>query len=86
MIKRKIVETVEEYDANGKLVRKTTTETEEDDTAEYQPYTYPVYPYPTYPLQPSILPNQPIEITCTKPCTKPFEITWSNTSGSKETI
>lgn len=77
MIKRKIVETVEEYDANGKLVRKTTTETEENDTTEYQPY-----PCPTYPLQPSILPNQPIEITCTKP----FEITWSNTSGSKETI
>lgn len=31
MIKRKIVETTEEYDANGKLTRKSTTETIEDD-------------------------------------------------------
>lgn len=84
MIKRKIVETVEEYDANGKLVRKTTTETEEDDTTESYPHTYPAYPCPTYPLQPITLPIQPIEITGTG--TKYPEITWSNTSGSKETI
>ena len=31
MIKTKIVETVEEYDADGKLVRRTVTETEETD-------------------------------------------------------
>lgn len=31
MIKTRTIETVEEFDENGKLIRKTTTETEETD-------------------------------------------------------
>lgn len=47
MIKRTIIETVEEYDENGKLTRKTTTETKEDDDTGYAPiytmgYSMPV--------------------------------------------
>jgi hypothetical protein len=54
MIKRKTIETVEEYDANGKLTRKVTTETNEDDNSPQVPYvpTYPnwwwTYPQVTY--------------------------------------
>ena len=46
MVKRKIVETVKEYNDTGKLVKETITETTEDDSTEYVPYfpTYPVYP------------------------------------------
>lgn len=41
MIKRRIVETIEEYDDTGRIVKKTTTETTEDDDTAYVPY----YPY-----------------------------------------
>lgn len=52
MIKTKTIETVEEYDENGKLVKKTTTETEEtdDNPARYMhtssPFVYPIPPIP----------------------------------------
>lgn len=38
MIKRKVIETVEEFDANGKLTRKVTTETTEDDDSPQRDY------------------------------------------------
>jgi hypothetical protein len=46
MVKRKIIETVKEYDEAGKLIKETVTETTEDDSTEYIPYfpTYPAYP------------------------------------------
>ena len=44
MIKTKTVETIEEFDENGKLVRKTTTETEETNDSPTQ-YTYTSAPY-----------------------------------------
>lgn len=47
MIKRKITETVEEYDKDGKVVRKTTTETEETDETPVQ-RTYPFAPLLPY--------------------------------------
>lgn len=37
MIKRTIKETVREYDADGKVVRETVTETTEDDDTMYFP-------------------------------------------------
>ena len=50
MIKRKIVETVEEYDKNGKLVTRTVTETEEtdDNPVQYVHSTTPYVPYTAY--------------------------------------
>ena len=42
MIKRKIVETVEEYDKDGKLVSRKITETEETDDS---PTMYTISPY-----------------------------------------
>jgi hypothetical protein len=44
---RKIIETVEEYDANGKLTRKTVTETTEEGAAEklYEPYPWWINPF-----------------------------------------
>lgn len=42
MIKRTIKETIREYDADGKVVRETVTETTEDDDAMYFP------PFQTY--------------------------------------
>lgn len=44
MLKRKTIETVEEFDENGKLVRKMTTETEEtdDNSTWYNTTTTPV--------------------------------------------
>lgn len=44
MIKRKTIETVEEYDVNGKLLRKVTTE-KDDDVKEIQ---YPYVPFSPY--------------------------------------
>lgn len=41
MVKRIIKETIHEYDADGKLLRETITETTEDDDSTYQ-YTYPM--------------------------------------------
>jgi YD repeat-containing protein len=53
MIKRDITETIYEYDKEGKLIRKTVTETHEEDTNvtnTSNPYTHQSWPY---------------EITCT---------------------
>ena len=44
MIKRKTIETVEEYDANGKLLRKVTTETDNDVNEN----VYPISPFAPY--------------------------------------
>lgn len=44
MIKTKIIETVEEYDSDGKLLKKTTTETEETNDSPTQ-YTHTSVPY-----------------------------------------
>ena len=47
MIKRDIVETIYEYDEKGNLVKKTVTETHEEDTNVTQtesPHTYKSYP------------------------------------------
>lgn len=50
MIKTKTVETVEEFDENGKLVRKTTTEKEEtdDNPTKYIHTSTPHYPFGPY--------------------------------------
>ena len=48
MIKRDIVETIYEYDTAGNLVRKTVTETHEEDTNVVRtesPHVYEPYPY-----------------------------------------
>lgn len=47
MVKRKITETVEEYDKDGKLIKKTITITEEDDDTYYYPFTSPAPYNPT---------------------------------------
>ena len=47
MIKRKIIETTEEYNDDGKLIRKTTIETTEDDETPISYPYYPIYPNPT---------------------------------------
>lgn len=44
MIKTKTIETVEEFDENGKLVKKTTTEREETDDSPTS-YKYVTIPY-----------------------------------------
>lgn len=49
MIKREIVETTYEYDSEGKLIRKTVTETKEDDSNYY---SYPNYWYSMNSLNP----------------------------------
>lgn len=65
MIKRKVIEIVEEYNETGELIRKTTTETTEDDDAKVQwyPYTIPNYIYNDSALRwgtyPPNGPNQP---------------------------
>lgn len=38
MIKRMIKETINEYDKDGKIIRQTVTETQEDDDTQYIPY------------------------------------------------
>jgi hypothetical protein len=55
MIKRKTVETIKEYDENGKLTRETITETTEDDDTAYYPYQ------PYIPFTPA---TYNTEITC----------------------
>lgn len=67
MIKRKVIETVEEYDENGKLTRKVITETNEDDQTNYQQY-YPLYNSPI-PI-PNWFPKG-TEITCNTTIVKP---------------
>lgn len=39
MTKREIVETVYEYDGEGKLIKKTVTQTKEEDEYRYNPIT-----------------------------------------------
>jgi hypothetical protein len=54
MVKRKITETVKEYDENGRVTKETVTETTEDDDTQFVPY------YPTYPtIPPTPLPTWP---------------------------
>lgn len=48
MVKTKTVETIEEYDENGKLVKRTVTETEETDDSPVR------YSYQTTPCIPSV--------------------------------
>lgn len=56
MIKRTIRETVREYDADGKVVKQTVTETsEEDDTVYYPTYTPFLYTSPS--ISPSTEPT-----------------------------
>jgi len=43
MAKRKVIETIEEYDGDGKLTKKTTIETTEGDDAVCFP-SYPTFP------------------------------------------
>jgi hypothetical protein len=52
MTKRKIVETVKEYDAEGRLLKETITETIENDDTQYVPYYVytPSVPSPSYPV------------------------------------
>lgn len=66
MLKRKTIETVEEYDSNGKLTKKIVTETLEDDGG----YTLPNYP-PTYPW------TEPYYPWVVRPT-----VTWSDRSNS----
>ena len=47
MVKRKIKETVLEYDEGGKIIKETITETTEDDDTMYLPS---FNPYPYYPV------------------------------------
>lgn len=47
MVKRTTKETVREYDADGRLLKETVTETSEDDDTAY---------FPSYPYAPNILP------------------------------
>lgn len=61
MIKTKTIETVEEYDSNGKLTRKTITETEEtdDNPVKYSTTTTPLY-FDTF----KYISTPPWQITC----------------------
>ena len=45
MIKREITETIYEYDKEGKLLRKTVTETNETEENTYTNITYPNFVY-----------------------------------------
>lgn len=75
MVKRDITETIYEYDKEGKLIKKTVTETHEEE--EGTTLTYPGYPYPTNPCTPNTIPNDDW-------WRKPY-ITWSNTGPSDTT-
>lgn len=45
MIKRDITETTYEYDNEGKLIRKTVTETHEEESEKATASTYQTFPY-----------------------------------------
>ena len=51
MVKTKTVETVEEYDENGELVKRTVTETEETDDSPVR-YSYQTAPIVYPPFEP----------------------------------
>jgi len=61
MITRHIVETVKEYNEDGKLVSEKTTETDEtdDDTTKYEHVSRPITPY-----LPEIAPWTTYQATC----------------------
>lgn len=64
MIKSKIVETIEEYDESGRIVKKTVTEREETDDSPVG-YTYasaPIMPFKFGSCEKPIYPD--IHITC----------------------
>ncbi len=56
MIKRTIRETVREYDADGKVVKQTVTETTEEDDTVYYP-TYNPFLYTSPSISPSAEPT-----------------------------
>ena len=56
MIKRHIVETIYEYDNEGRLIKKTVTETNEDNTTSLNDITIPCNPYPYGPTGVAITP------------------------------
>lgn len=73
MIKRTITETICEYDKEGKLVRKTVTETTEEEDNTTLTYPYSNYPSPTNP--------------CTDNWWKQPYITWCNgTDGANPNL
>lgn len=43
MIKKDIIETIYEYDKEGKLIKKTVTETHEENNTPIYQYTWPPY-------------------------------------------
>lgn len=68
MIKRKTVETIEEYNEKGELIRKTVTETTEDDSSE------PTPSYPWWWNQPTTAPYTPPYVTyCNTNVTPPID-------------
>ena len=70
MTKRDVTETIYEYDKEGKLIRKTVTETHEEEESTLYPYPY------TYPFNPC--PNTPLLNDDLK---QPY-ITWCNETGT----
>lgn len=56
MIKRHIIETIYEYDNEGKLIKKTVTETNEEDTPSLNNITIPCNPYPHGPTGVAVTP------------------------------
>ena len=56
MIKRHIVETIYEYDNEGRLIKKTVTETNEDSTTSLNDITIPCNPYPYGPTGVAVTP------------------------------
>ena len=74
MIKRDTTETIYEYDKEGKLIKKTVTETHEEEEG-----TTLTYPYPTNPCSPSTgTPNNDW-------WRQPY-ITWNNTNPLTATL
>lgn len=63
MVKRTIKETIREYDEDGRLMRETVTETEEDDNSVYFPYAQ--NPYFIFPPAEKPSPWWSTEPTCT---------------------
>lgn len=75
MIKRDTTETIYEYDKEGKLIKKTVTETHEEE--EGTTLTYPVYP--TNPCNPNT--NTPSNDWWKQPY-----VTWSNAGQITPTV
>ena len=76
MIKRDTTETIYEYDKEGKLIKKTVTETHEEE--EGTTLTYPFCPCPTNPCTPTNDPNKNL-------WQQPY-VTWSNAGPITPTL